>query len=634
MPRIKTIVLHLWATSLCYWFIIAQNDPAVKSPSQPASESETQERGETAAVEAPLPPKRLIICCDGTWNDSVSTNNPLTNVARFSRCVNDRTNTGILQIVYYHTGVGRGTSKISNSIDGAIGRGIGTNIRNAYNFICQNFNFRDGNDEIFLVGFSRGAFTVRCIASLIDDIGLLTKFGLSRLYEVWSLWKNQGRDKDALSQKVMDLEQAQLLKREITIKACGVWDTVSAIGFQLPYWMPQWSQKNLAFVNTDVPSCIQNAFHAVALNEERSTFWPLLWKCPTREGVNFQQSWFLGSHSDVGGGNEDAGLANITLIWMIANFQTIGMSFDTDHIKQFLVNKEIGIDITKRASKNRNWESIVLKIELGNVYKSLTPTWRVMGRRSRSPGLQYAKPDHGIGSSGAYDDLGLSTGTNHGSSLNRPIEVEVEELRMSQPPVIVDPVGNSNDSRHDTVHFTVRVMMAAKYRNCPVLEQLHTYLTEDSPPKVAWKRITKKRSVKDENGYILELKVNGEEQELLKLWTEAWDERGLRYVSRKTRKVICNNREASYSREKQEEVSFSMHEETAQDGDIKINGVHTTSQSFGFGISYRSRQPIIGVPNNLPGMQEFSTEKVDIATFLSSRLEEVHTPTVMYNGSN
>jgi hypothetical protein len=67
--------------------------------------------------------KRLVLCCDGTWNDSVSTNNPLTNVARFSRIVEERAADGVLQIVYYHTGVGAGTSRISNSIDGAVGRG-------------------------------------------------------------------------------------------------------------------------------------------------------------------------------------------------------------------------------------------------------------------------------------------------------------------------------------------------------------------------------------------------------------------------------------------------------------------------------------------------------------------------------
>jgi uncharacterized protein (DUF2235 family) len=64
--------------------------------------------------------KRLIVCCDGTWNDSISSNNPATNVARFSRCVEDTATDGVLQVVYYNTGVGVGTSRVSNSIDGAV----------------------------------------------------------------------------------------------------------------------------------------------------------------------------------------------------------------------------------------------------------------------------------------------------------------------------------------------------------------------------------------------------------------------------------------------------------------------------------------------------------------------------------
>ena len=69
------------------------------------------------------PKKRLVICCDGTWNNSVSSNNPLTNVSRISRCIEDVAADGVLQIVYYHTGIGSGTSRLSNSIDGAVGRG-------------------------------------------------------------------------------------------------------------------------------------------------------------------------------------------------------------------------------------------------------------------------------------------------------------------------------------------------------------------------------------------------------------------------------------------------------------------------------------------------------------------------------
>lgn len=298
-------------------------------------------------------PKRLILCCDGTWNDSISTNNPLTNVARFSRCVKERTKDGILQIVYYHTGVGVGTSRISNSIDGAVwaavshirllqtcytlvlsfvDAGLGANVRNAYNFICQNFNHTDCNDEIFLVGFSRGAFTVRCIASLIDSIGIL-------------IWEKQSDDGPILKEYVKNLENKRHVKTGVKVKACGVWDTVSAIGVQLPVWLPLPPSKKLAHVDTRIPTCVENGFHAMALDERRSAFWPLPWSEP-HDHTNFRQCWFLGAHADVGGGYEDAGLANVALIWMVAQFQHFtSLAFDVKDLLNLLVANKV---VTKR----------------------------------------------------------------------------------------------------------------------------------------------------------------------------------------------------------------------------------------------------------------------------------------------
>ncbi|KAK7192319.1 uncharacterized protein CC84DRAFT_1251437 [Paraphaeosphaeria sporulosa] len=286
--------------------------------------------------------KRLILCCDGTWNDSVSTNNPLTNVARFSRIIEERAADGVLQIVYYHTGVGAGTSKISNSIDGAVGRGLGANVRNAYNFLCQNFNHKDCTDEIYLVGFSRGAFTVRCVASLIDSIGILTKPGLSGLYDAYGLWKNQQADSGtALKAFVERLDKAGLTKIGIKIKACGVWDTVSAIGVQLPAWLPQPPPRRLGHVDNRIPPCVEHAFHAMALNERRSAFWPVPWSEPG-DSTTLRQCWFLGAHADVGGGYEDAGLANVALVWMVAQFQHFtSLAFDVTDLINFLVTREI-----------------------------------------------------------------------------------------------------------------------------------------------------------------------------------------------------------------------------------------------------------------------------------------------------
>lgn len=281
------------------------------------------------------PGKRLVVCCDGTWNDSVSTKSPLTNVSRISRCikaVSDRD--GVLQIVYYQTGVGTGTSKIGKNVDGAIGRGIGANIRDAYSFICHNYH--DENDEIFLIGFSRGAFTVRCVALLIDQVGILHKRGLNSLYEVYRLWKRQQEPDDpktkkpsplrSLQELCKELKAADLVRIPLEIKACAVWDTVSAMGLPMPVGLPQPASKKLAFVDEKLCKLIKHAFHALALDEHRRQFKPLLWRSPS-SGSELKQCWFLGAHSDIGGGYEDAALANITLIWMIARLERF-LDFD------------------------------------------------------------------------------------------------------------------------------------------------------------------------------------------------------------------------------------------------------------------------------------------------------------------
>lgn len=127
--------------------------------------------------------KRLVVCCDGTWNNSINSNNSLTNVSRLARCIENE-GEGVPQVVYYHPGIGSGTSAWSNRVDGATGRGITYQIKMAYTFICLN----SGSNvwaEIYLAGFSRGAYTVLCLASLIDKIGLLNKTNLVHLNSLY-----------------------------------------------------------------------------------------------------------------------------------------------------------------------------------------------------------------------------------------------------------------------------------------------------------------------------------------------------------------------------------------------------------------------------------------------------------------
>lgn len=246
--------------------------------------------------------------------------------------------------------------------------GISAKIRNAYSFLSHNYNFpgvsgeesrsdrgnlisevpvggvEDQIDEIVLVGFSRGAFTVQCLASLIAEIGLLHKDSLQHLRHLFTVWANQevrtlvsGKKplKDWMKEYLPNLDSAQELRRQkvVSIKACAVWDTVSSLG--LP--TPQISPRPLAFVGKTVPSLIKNAFQALALNESRRHFKPTVWENSITGCANVKQCWFLGSHSDVGGGNKDSGLAAVSFIWMVSQLKKLGITFENLTPADFLM---------------------------------------------------------------------------------------------------------------------------------------------------------------------------------------------------------------------------------------------------------------------------------------------------------
>jgi len=231
--------------------------------------------------------------------------------------------------------------------------GIHANVRDAYSFICNNFNFDHGEDEIFLVGFSRGAFTVRCVAALIDCIGLLKKRGLIHLHELYRLWTQRSFEtrmrwerpgtsyektylssSELLLQRLEQLRRSCYLERVVKIRACAVWDTVSALGNPL---LKSSKASMLPRVDTHVPEVVELALHALALNEYRKHFLPDLWKSHNPQKTLLKQCWFLGAHSDVGGGNEDSGLASITLIWMLSQLSSAtGAGFDPATVMEFV----------------------------------------------------------------------------------------------------------------------------------------------------------------------------------------------------------------------------------------------------------------------------------------------------------
>src|SRR5262249_20293537 len=131
--------------------------------------------------------KRLVVCCDGTWNDS-DQGTGYTNVARFAWSIKPVAANGAAQVVYYQSGVGTAGTKVSKFIGGAIGAGLSHNMRDAYSFICTNYC---EGDEIFLFGFSRGAYTARCIGGLIGFAGLIGKRDLDQFATLWKAYKEQ-----------------------------------------------------------------------------------------------------------------------------------------------------------------------------------------------------------------------------------------------------------------------------------------------------------------------------------------------------------------------------------------------------------------------------------------------------------
>ncbi|GIK05476.1 hypothetical protein Aspvir_009588 [Aspergillus viridinutans] len=271
------------------------------------------------------PPKRLIVCCDGTWQDSLAdAAQPPSNVTRFSRVLSRLAvveGEEIPQIVYYQKGVG--TSLGDKYWGGVAGLGVSANVRAAYGFLADNYT---EGDKIYFFGFSRGAYTARAVAGLVCQWGLLTPRGMDNFAIVYDdFYNNKIPGYKAEDRKRMGFRDPL---PQFTVEIIGVWDTV---GFQKA-WLGRDAGEKLELRNTVLHESVRCAFHALSLDEERTAFQPIVWHIPQKnEGQELLQVWFSGVHTDVGGGDENPRLSNITLEWMIAQCTKHGqLSFDIE----------------------------------------------------------------------------------------------------------------------------------------------------------------------------------------------------------------------------------------------------------------------------------------------------------------
>jgi len=205
--------------------------------------------------------------------------------------------------------------------DVAAGRGINRQIRRAYGFLASRY--RPG-DRIFLFGYSRGAYAARSLAGLIDRMGLLRREEATER-AVMLLYRHYQTNPDTPAARRLS---RRLCHPETLIEMVGVWDTVKALGVRLPFvW--KFSEVNHRFHNHELGRSIRHGFHALALDETREVFAPVLWTCPPGFDGRVEQVWFRGAHGDVGGqvGRwvESRPLSNIPLVWMLDRAEVCGL---------------------------------------------------------------------------------------------------------------------------------------------------------------------------------------------------------------------------------------------------------------------------------------------------------------------
>jgi uncharacterized protein (DUF2235 family) len=269
--------------------------------------------------------KRLIVLFDGTWNDATEGDAP-TNVFRLATAIHGSRKTDKQQIALYLQGVGTRGSKTERLRDGATGGGLDEAILSAYMFLAQNYIPAEDDvpaDEIFLFGFSRGAFSARSLCGFITASGLLKRQTLARVAEAWDYYRTPPRKR---AKKVYTVDRHE----KVEVKCLGVWDTVGSLGIPNGLVFLGTPNAEYQFHDTSPSPLVRNAFQALAIDEFRDEFVPTLWTGQQPPNTRIEQVWFAGAHADVGGGYLDGALANIPLHWMAERAEACGLKLDKD----------------------------------------------------------------------------------------------------------------------------------------------------------------------------------------------------------------------------------------------------------------------------------------------------------------
>ncbi|MCC6237494.1 MAG: DUF2235 domain-containing protein [Dehalococcoidia bacterium] len=265
--------------------------------------------------------RRLVICCDGTWNVPAHNTNVRKLFASVARSEEQPE-------PYYDPGV-------DGLLGGLFGEGISANIRDAYRWLCQNYQ---PDDQLYLFGFSRGAFTVRSLVGFIRVAGLLAPDRLEATDQGYEVYRSANGADALVAQRFREAHGTRHIE-DVRIACLGVWDTVGALG------VPVTSLRSLLarrwkFHDCVLSSYVDRAYQALAIDEHRTPFLAAPWVIPLEADPDRQarraeqiveQAWFAGAHSDIGGA-----AGSLAFGWMVDRAREAGLEFNEASLAQWL----------------------------------------------------------------------------------------------------------------------------------------------------------------------------------------------------------------------------------------------------------------------------------------------------------
>jgi uncharacterized protein (DUF2235 family) len=275
--------------------------------------------------------KNIILCADGTWNTphGNSTCAIDTNVRKlYCALTNDPS-----QLKYYDSGVGTDGTPLDHLSGGAMGEGLLQKVQDCYEFLSYVY---DPGDKIFVLGFSRGAYTARSTAGMIAGFGVPTiNLDNMTVKEIFAAY----REHDAARKGALKADlKAKYGMAAATIQMVGVWDTVGSLGIPSIFFNAL-NEKQYGFLDTTIHPNVAHAYHAVSIDERRAQFKPTLWTnadgTPRANDNQVEQVWFPGAHSDVGGGYQECELSDIALSWMMHKAKENGLIFSLEAEAQY-----------------------------------------------------------------------------------------------------------------------------------------------------------------------------------------------------------------------------------------------------------------------------------------------------------